>query len=233
MYSGPVQSCACLTMQAPVWTKSAQARSRRGRRCDSTPPVRPGAWAFSFGDVCTGQHSARPRWGRPRDLAKPCPQDRGFEARRRKSVAYPAHAGRLPTGRGGRPKRRGARPSPRAPHRRSVCDPRGSMAGRTLPGSVGPRGRRACGRPPAPGSHRRAGAGRRRHRAGRRGSFVCGSWVWGSWQNLESNELSGNEQVLENGVAHGPAPVGPEPLGSEPCGDRGWRDGQPGSMSIV
>jgi hypothetical protein len=48
MYSGMVRSCACLTMQAPVWTLSAQARSRRGERCEGIPPVRPGAWAFSW-----------------------------------------------------------------------------------------------------------------------------------------------------------------------------------------
>jgi hypothetical protein len=47
MYSGMVRSCACLTMQAPVWTLLAQARSRRGERCEGIPPVRPGAWAFS------------------------------------------------------------------------------------------------------------------------------------------------------------------------------------------
>jgi hypothetical protein len=47
MYSGMVRSCACLTMQAPVWTPSAQARSRRGERCEGIAPVRPGAWAFS------------------------------------------------------------------------------------------------------------------------------------------------------------------------------------------
>ena len=47
MYSGSVISCACLTMQAPVWTPLAQARSRRGERCEGIAPVRPGAWAFS------------------------------------------------------------------------------------------------------------------------------------------------------------------------------------------
>jgi hypothetical protein len=47
MYSGMVRSCVCLTMQAPVWTLLAQARSRRGERCEGIPPVRPGAWAFS------------------------------------------------------------------------------------------------------------------------------------------------------------------------------------------